>query len=417
MPRTSKKAAKRAKPARRILSAAAALGGKMSQTTIQVPITNIYMDGDYTGTIYVGSQKKPLNVILDTGSSTLAVDGTKYDPTKDTTAKITDEAQEVSYADGSNWVGAVVLADVAVGSGTPVILHQVNLAVAYHASSTMFRQSQGILGLAYTKLNNAFVMPGPTVPPKYTFNQIQSGKVTYIEPYFTQLESAGLVANKFAFYTLRSMVNLATANPATDPLNNGYLILGGGEEYTNLYSGSFQVARVVHDLYYNTNLKAIIVGDTSPIEVSAPTKASQNISNSVVDSGTNSILLDQKLFDAIVEKFSSSDNSTLEDALQAGYVPMSKLNLSDWPPITFVLEGALGADVNLVVTPETYWQTNSPKAGYANAVLFGDSGQGGGQSILGLPLMNNYFTVFDRSVDKGLGVVSFAKLNPNPNKK
>jgi hypothetical protein len=62
------------------------------------------------------------------------------------------------------------------------------------------------------------------------------------------------------------------------------------------------------------------------------------------------------------------------------------------------------------VTPDTYWQTNSPKPGHATAVIYGDSGQGGGQSILGLPLLNNYFTVFDRSVDKGLGVVSFAKL-------
>jgi hypothetical protein len=414
MPRKAKKATK---PSRRILSAAVALGGKMSQTTVQVPITNIYMDGDYTGTIYVGSQKKPLNVILDTGSSTLAVDGTKYDATKDTEAKITDIAQEVSYADGSNWVGAVVLTDVSVGTGNPLVLSQVNVAVAYHASSTMFRQSQGILGLAYTKLNNAFVLPGPTIPPKYTFNQIQAGKVTYIEPYFTQLESAGLVANKFAFYTLRSEINLATANPATDPLNNGFLILGGGEEYTNLYSGSFQVARVVHDLYYNTNLKSITVGNGAPIEVSPPTKASGNISNSVVDSGTNSILLDQSLFEKVLQQFSSSNDTTLEDALRAGYVPMSKLNLSEWPPITFTLEGALGTDVNLIVTPETYWQTNCPKRGYADSVLFGDSGQGGGQSILGLPLMNNYFTIFDRSVDKGLGVVSFAKINPNPNSK
>jgi len=413
MPAKAARAKKGAQPTRRILSAAAALGGKMSETTIQVPITNIYMDGDYTGTILVGSQKKPINVILDTGSSTLAIDGTKYDPTKDTTAKVTDIAQEVSYADGSNWVGAVVSTNVSVGSGSPVVLQKVNVAVAYHASETMFRQSQGILGLAYTKLNNAFVMPGPTIPPKYTFNQIQAGKVTYIEPYFTELESAGLVADKFAFYTRRSMVNLATHNPATDPLNNGYLILGGGEEYTNLYSGPFQVARVVHDLYYNVNLKSITVGGGAPIEVESPTKASGNISNSVVDSGTNSILLDQKLFDAIVQQFSSSDDTTLEDALRAGYVPMSKLNLADWPPITFVLEGALGKDVSLVVTPETYWQTNSPKPGYATAVLFGDSGQGGGQSILGLPLMNNYFTVFDRSVDKGLGVVSFAKMNPN----
>jgi hypothetical protein len=89
---------------------------------------------------------------------------------------------------------------------------------------------------------------------------------------------------------------------------------------------------------------------------------------------------------------------------------MSQLDLSTWPTITFVLEGALGADVTLEVAPDTYWQTNSPKPGYATAVIFGDNGAGGGQSILGLPLMNNYYTVFDRSVDKGLGVVSFAKI-------
>ena len=57
----------------RILSAARALGGKMSETTIRLAITNVLMDGDYTGTIYVGSQKTPIDVILDTGSSTLAV--------------------------------------------------------------------------------------------------------------------------------------------------------------------------------------------------------------------------------------------------------------------------------------------------------------------------------------------------------
>jgi len=33
-----------------------------------------------------GTQKKPVNVILDTGSSTLAIDGTVYDATKDATA-------------------------------------------------------------------------------------------------------------------------------------------------------------------------------------------------------------------------------------------------------------------------------------------------------------------------------------------
>jgi hypothetical protein len=206
------------------------------------------------------------------------------------------------------------------------------------------------------------------------------------------------------------MVSSATANPATDPENNGLLILGGGEEQTDLYSGPFQVARVVSDEYYNTNLKSIIVGKAGAIPVLPPTKASGNVSNSIVDSGTNSLTLDQTLFEAVAAKLSTADSSELSDAMQAGYVPMSKLDLSAWPDITFVLEGALGTDVNLVVTPQTYWQTDSPKKGYATSVLFGDNGQMGGQSILGLPLMNNYLTVFDRSVDKGLGVISFAPI-------
>ena len=394
-----------------IVSAAAALGGKMSAQTIRLPITNIYMDGDYTGTIYLGSQKKPLNVILDTGSSTLAIDGKAYDYTKDKAVKITEIAQEVGYGDGSNWIGAVVSTTLAIGTGAAsAVLPQVSAAVAYHESSTMFRNSNGILGLAYTKLNNAYQMPGPTLPPKYSFNQIQAGTVTYVDPYFTQLETAGLVANKFAFYALRSMINMSTGNPATDPLNNGFLILGGGEESTDLYSGPFQSARVVDDVYYNTNLKAVIVGNGTPIAVSAPTKASGNVSNSIVDSGTNSLTIDQTLFEEIVAELSSAAGETLADAMRAGYVPMSQLDLSAWPTITFVLEGALGTDVNLAVAPATYWQLNSPKPGYAMAVLFSDNGNLGGQSILGLPLMNNYFTIFDRSVDKGLGVISFAPI-------
>jgi hypothetical protein len=400
-----------------VRSAAAALGGRVSARTVRIPITNVFMDGDYTGVICVGSKRTRLNVILDTGSSSLAVDGNAYDVKKDTAAKVTEIAQEVEYADRSNWMGGIVLTDVAVGVDKPLVLPKVDVAVAYHATKSMFRKSQGILGLAYTRLNNAFRMPGPTIPPKYTFNQIQEGKVTYVEPYFTELEKAGLVANKFAFYTRRSMINMTTSHPESDTLNSGWLILGGGEESTDLYEGKFQVARVVHDLYYNTNLKQVIVGNNTPIAVEPPTRASGNISNSIVDSGTNSLMLDETLFEKIAKSLSTSQGRSLGDAMEAGYVSMSKLNLADWPTITFVLEGALGVDVKLAVTPENYWQTDAPRKGQATAVLFGDSGQGGGQSILGLPLMNNYFTIFDRSVNKGLGVISFAAVKTGSGKK
>jgi Eukaryotic aspartyl protease len=407
----ARKAMHELKKPRQFLSAAAALGGKMSTNVVRMPITNVYVDGDYTGLIYVGSQKRPANVLLDTGSSSLAVDGTFYDATTDDSAHITNIAQEVPYADGSSWIGGIVKTDVVIGTGKQIVtLPRVNVAAAYHETRDVFGNAQGILGLAYTRLNKAYEMPGPTIPPKYTFNEIQSGRVTYPEPYFTQLEAAGLVANKFAFYARRSQVNRATAIPADDPLNKGVVILGGGEESTDLYKGPFQVARVLDDLYYNTNLKAVIVGKGSPITVPPPTKASGNTSNSIVDSGTNSLTLDQHLFNQILKQLSPSDDASLSDSLRAGYVAMSRLNLKEWPTLTFVLEGALGIDVRLEVPPETYWQTNSPRAGHATAVLYGDEGSGKGQSILGLPLLNRYFTIFDRSVDRGLGAISFAPI-------
>jgi hypothetical protein len=49
---------------------------------------------------------------------------------------------------------------------------------------------------------------------------------------------------------------------------------------------------------------------------------------------------------------------------------------------------------------------NAPKAGQA---MFQINDMGSVQSILGLPLMNNYFTVFDRSLDS-YGTIRFAPI-------
>jgi hypothetical protein len=382
---------------------------KPSPKVVRIPITNIFMDGDYTGVISVGSQKKAANVILDTGSSTLALDAHFYNPAGDQNAKTSDIAQEVQYGSGS-WVGAVVHTDIVAGIGKQTVaLKQVSTVVAYAESNDMFGKSNGILGLAYTRLDNAFTMPGVTWPPKYTYNQIQQqGRVTFLQPYFTELEAQGTVANRFAFYTKRSMVSQATPNPAGDRLNQGFLILGGGEESKDLYTDGFQSVEVLDDDWYNTNLKAVIVGDTEPIETPAPSKASKMLTNSIVDSGTNSLMLDDTLFKTLANRLSTGENKDLTQAMRAGYMNMSSLKLTDWPSITFVLQGSSG-DVKLAVSPENYWQTDAPEKGYASAAIFSDNGQLNGQSILGLPLMNGYLTIFDRSVDKGLGVIKFAQ--------
>ncbi|MGA7157359.1 MAG: pepsin-like aspartic protease [Acidobacteriaceae bacterium] len=371
---------------------------------IRIPITNVHLGGDYTGVVTVGAQQKAANVILDTGSSTLALDGNFYNPSEDKSSRLTNVAQEIQYGGGS-WIGAVVQSDVRIGGERAP---RVNLAIAYVVSENIFGKGNGILGLAYTRLNKAFTLPGKTWPPRYHYNQIQDGLVTFLPPYFTQMEKEGILANKFAFYTKRSLTSYAKNDPSADPLNKGFLVLGGGEESEDLYDRSqpFRSVRVMADDWYNTNLKSIIVGASDPIRVPPPTKGTANLTNSIIDSGTNRLILNQALFDTLTERLSKGSDRQFVHAMRSGYLPMNQLDRKTWPNITFVLEGVSG-NVSLAVTPQNYWQVNSPERGYATASISGDGGQLDGLSILGLPLMNGYFTIFDRSIDR-LGVIKFA---------
>ena len=128
-------------------------------------------------------------------------------------------------------------------------------------------------------------------------------------------------------------------------------------------------------------------------------------SNSIIDSGTNSLNLGPQMLNAILSKFPPNQQQLLSKSINNGdLVQVSDLQLDQWPTITFVLEGDSG-DVNLDVPPSNYWQVNSQQVGYAAAAI--TKGQAG-LAILGLPLMNGYFTIFDGEADGGKGVVMFA---------
>jgi hypothetical protein len=373
---------------------------------VRIPITNVYMGGDYTGRIYVGPAKTPLNVILDTGSSALAVDGKKYKPTltgagADKTGNL---AQTDAYGDGSTWTGAVLNSIVTVGEGAlGVPLAGANVAVAYTASSSMFQGADGILGLAYAPLDDAFKMPKNTWTNHYTSTQVRVGKRTLLVPYLTQLAQEDIVSDIISFYTLRSFIHIG--GPADDPLNSGWMIVGGGEESTDLYTGKFQAVKVVSDDWYSTNLKSIIVGNASPI--AARTQGPQGApSNSIVDSGTNSLSVSQQMFDGIVSKLTAGQQQLLKASVEEQrLVSVSDLKLAAWPTLTFVLEGDDGSDVKLKVSPNDYWQVNTEHVGSAMAAItIGEPGF----NILGLPLMNGYLTIFDGEAAGGKGVIRFA---------
>jgi len=369
-----------------------------------IPITNVYMGGDYTGQILVGPKQQPMNVILDTGSSALALDGTKYKPDVSGGDQTTDLAQTDSYGDGSTWTGAVIKTEISVGGGAnPVVLESGNAAIAYNASASMFGATDGILGLAYAPLDDAFTMADDTWTNQYTSVQVRSGKAGPIQPYLTQLAAGGVVSDIISFVTRRSFVHMGGGG-ASDPLNQGLMIVGGGEESTTLYTGAFQNVKVLSDAWYCTSLKSVIVGNADPIvaRIAGPKGMP---SNSIIDSGTNSLALSAQLLKAILSKFSTAQQALLKSSvMDQKLVSAGDLKLAEWPTLTFVLEGDTG-DVSLDVLPSNYWQVNTQNVGSAAAAITpGEPGL----AILGLPLMNGYFTIFDGEADSGRGVVRFA---------
>lgn len=380
--------------------------------SIEMPISNILTGSDYTGRITVGDKKTRLNVLLDTGSSTLMAAGHAYDPTKDPGAKTTKMAQLIQYGEGS-CVGAVV--ETSVGLSAAARLSKVNLVVTYQAQPGLFGKAQGILGLAYEKLNYANLMPSDTWRRKYDVGSVKQAHQEPYEPYFDRLEEAGLIANKFAFYTKRSIMRAATKAPASDPMNRGVFVVGGGDgpERRKYCTGAFTSIAVLHDVWYNTKLLSVRVGSQPPIPVAPRPRGGKAASNSIVDSGAKSLVIDQDLYEKILASFHAIQPSFAKNlqkfAINTGKrIAQSKIVLDAWPDLHFVFQGADGKPATLTIAPNNYWQFDALKKGVASASIRGDDGETSGQSALGLPLFSQYYTVFDRTAARGKGVIRFA---------
>jgi hypothetical protein len=370
----------------------------------RIPILNIYMGGDYTGQILVGPHEKPMNVILDTGSSALALDGHKYKPDLTHGDQSTKLAQTDSYGDGSTWTGAVIKTKIAIGEGaSQVVLNDGNASVAYEQSANMFQGADGILGLAYAALDDAFAMPQDTSAHHYSSTDVRGGGQASLTPYLTQLDNEDVTSDIISFLTRRSFIHEGPGG-AADPLNQGWMIVGGGEESTDLYTGAFQTVKVLSDDWYSTNLRSIVVGNASPIQ--ARMQGPQGMpSNSIIDSGTNSLNLSPQMLKAVISKFTPAQQALLNTSIMDGQlVATADLDLASWPTITCIMQGETG-DVSLDVRPQDYWQMDTQNVGSAMAAI--TPGQAG-LAILGLPLMNGYFTIFDGEADSGRGVVKFA---------
>jgi len=447
-------------------------------TTLKLSITNVYAKGDYCATLHIGSEKSPVNLIIDSGSSTLVVKEASYQASKDKDLIPTTIAQEVNYGIGG-WNGPVIHSTITLNDESinnesldegfekdkaSITLENATIAlVSSEKQTATFGLADGMIGMAYHHLNKGFnlsdylqeqkVAPAHTYPWPFLENNLQdSENLTQfkhflwqypehdITPYFTELTLHNLSTNKFSFYSKRSAIHINethSAQSATesltleqlkqDPLNQGWLILGGGDEQTDLYQGDFHSIKVEHDVYYNVELISVQVGSKAPIAAAPLDKKNLKsyLTNAIIDTGAGGIILTAEIYQQVISDLIAvnSDFAALlkpfkELSDQEVGIDASELNLEQWPDITFtfvgdITNGKVGKNkepVQLKCSPQTYWQVNTPSFDKACFRLLSQLPQWPNQSIIGLPLLNNYYVIFDRSVDK-TGVIKFAKQN------
>ncbi|WP_390914062.1 pepsin-like aspartyl protease [Pseudosulfitobacter sp. SM2401] len=369
----------------------------------RLPISNLQAKGDYTAIFEIGAHDRPVHLLLDTGSSSLAIN------VHDVVSKDLEQTtylEHLSY--GSNpagFTGPVVNTSLTMteGDNTPEAgLATVNVTLIPPAAGQPFGTADGIMGLAYAPLNTFTDIGIKSAAWAYKAIGTPTKKETVNLPsYFTHLETTGVVANKFAFYTHRSRIHYGTDTPDTDPLNHGEVVFGAGAEETDLYEGDFQAAQIVHDAYYNTHMIAVYVGDQ---RIEVPDSFAGTPSNSIIDTGTNGIAVPAAVYTQMLAAFAEI-SPKFRAAISDTNLVRTAADLDGWPDVTVELHGT-DAPVRLTIPPQNYWQLNAHEDGSASFTIFSFSAP----FILGLPLLNGYYTVFDRSAADGLGVVKFASI-------
>jgi hypothetical protein len=388
---------------------------------LPLPLTNVLADGGYSARVRLGSQGASANLIIDTGSSTLVVHENRYRPGDDSSLTATALAQEVCYGVGG-WLGPVVHTRFEV---LDVRLDAMPLALVHAETEHSFLDCDGIWGMAYHSLNPGYdmsrylathaVTPQATFPwpfpdsghPLIQGDEFQSELKDFkqqlaampeqdVPTAFTCLEQAGLVSNRFAFICRRSSIHHARENMsreqlALDPLNQGWLILGGDERLNRHFEGDFVDLKVVHDRYYNVNLLGLSVENKGENQgedaagftsISVPSAVAANLSrgssNAILDTGASLLSLPGAAFAEVIAAFeqavpnarallapfigdaAQTDMAQITQAQVEG-IDMRQLELSEWPALQFHFEGACGTSESVSVSDKESVSCDSGK--------------------------------------------------------
>ena len=332
-------------------------------------------------------------------------------------------------------------------SDNKLVLQDTHVSIAKVCMENDFAGADGILGLAFHQLNPChdlsihmqenMISPAltypwrqlatktPTIKEFHQFLQTQPQRD--IEPYYTQLERQGVALNKFSFLAKRSSVHKGSAKATqsqliSDPLNQGCFILGGGTEQTTMYQGSFKRIRVIEDVYYNVRLLKVKVAgfDAFDVPLLKGKELRKHHSNAFIDTGASLIVLEKAVFSYVIncfEQINSNFKKLLQpflcfDGTERG-IAMNKLKLDEWPDIEFIFEAAMDSQdkqQSIFCKAKNYWQINAPQYNQATFKIISQLPGWPQQTILGLPLICDYYVIFAR-FENDYGDIKFAQAS------
>lgn len=391
----------------------------------------------YVGEFYLGHQKKLTYLTLDTGSSTMAVGTTRYNPYNDSAAKLTDFFIDQQYVDGTSWIGSLVNSTLTLSRDShPVTMTDFNFAVKIEPNHDHYHAyGHGIVGLAYPywtkhdykKMVDPRLPYDKTIDPPNNYETIFEERDRYTKTVYQSMvdqvfAKKQILTNKFALYTLRSRTYYPSGVSSKkdqahfegllkSPINSGYFILGNAEKYTELYTGPFHMVNLMAYNEYKFNVESVYINHPVVNTAGGSTIAtnnvpisidSQNSGNTIIDSGTPVLIFPEAHFTLLKAQFTTAQQNAIDQ---------ESPHLSDepWPDLIFTLKDTDNKDFTLALTPDTYWQEK--ESGYSFRI-FGSTKRS--TVMFGLSSMTNFFMVFDRSNfnkdQKKYGVVKFAKV-------
>ncbi|MEE2785693.1 MAG: pepsin-like aspartyl protease [Myxococcota bacterium] len=316
--------------------------------------------GVYTTTINVGTPPQAIEVIVDTGSSNLVIDGPAcqgcptidFEPSKSSTAKPTMEKISIRY--GSGTLRADLYTDqVALNCGQPIAATFGVATEAHHVGS--------ILGLGYSAL------AAPAQAP--------------VTPFFDSLVQARQIDNLFSMRLC-------------GPSASGSHVLFGGLD-AGIERAAIRYVPLIDESHYRVAPPTFSVGGADLVSTLNP--------EAIVDSGTTLMLVPSEIHGGLERALQAAADATgLGSKLPIDFwgrdatdirvrVSLTREDIAGMPPVRLNFIDEAGEALTLDVAPQTYFR-RSNQGGYYFGIRPHD-----GLTVLGQVLMENYDVIFDRA--------------------